>query len=237
MVNISVVRDTGHIQLLYTFQRKHSMITYVYWIHLPNHNDIYREGYVNVSNKPRRRLNEHTNSNKNRRLYRAIEKYKDQIIQTIIFEGKEVSCFALEETLRPFKFIGWNINKGGNKPPSRKGWHPTLETLKKRSKNLKGIHRTEDWCKKLSDAKKGSKNPNYGIKLPCTMQRRLAVIYGKNIKNYNNYKSALILMKSGMSADQVSIQLSIGRGVCFKLKNGSHMIFEAFPELKQFLSG
>lgn len=36
----------------------------------------------------------------------------------------------------------------------------------------------------------------------------------------------------GISADQVSIQLGVGRGVCFKLKNRTHLFFKAFPELK-----
>lgn len=212
------------------------MVTYVYWIHLHTHNNILTEGYVGVSNNPARRLLEHFNSNKNKQLCRAIKKYNDQIMQTIIFKGSSVDCFKMEADLRPHKHIGWNINKGGNQPPSRLGWHPSQETLDKRSLGLKGIPRTTEWCKKISDSKKGTNNPRYGVKIKCSESRRLSIIKGKNIHNYDRYKEALRLMASGMSANEVSIQLSIGSGVCFKLKNGSHMIFEAFPDLKQFLA-
>ena len=41
-------------------------------------------------------------------------------------------------------------------------------------------------------------------------------------------------MDNGTSADTVATQLGIGRGVCFKLKNRSHLFFKAFPELVQF---
>ena len=95
--------------------------TFVYWIHLPEHTDIYSQGYVGVSNNPVRRLLEHQTD---------------------------------------------------------------------------------------------SKNNNH-----------------KNLPNYELYKTAIDLLDKGISADKVAVQLSIGRGVCFKLKNRSHLIFQAFPEL------
>lgn len=117
------------------------------------------------------------------------------------------------------------------RPPSRLGWKPSKETLEKRSKKLKGITRTSEWKLNLSKSKKGIKNPRYGMKAPCTEERRLAVIKGKNITNYSQYKKAIGLMNSGISADKVAIELGIGRGVCFKLKNRSHLFFKVFPEL------
>jgi hypothetical protein len=119
----------------------------------------------------------------------------------------------------------------GSRPPSRVGWKPTLETLEKRSKGLKGIPRTEEWCKNLSLAKQGKNNPMYGRKNPCSEERQLAIIRTKNLPNYDLYKSAIELMNTGLSADTVSFQLGISRGVCFKLKNRSHLFFKAFPEL------
>ena len=47
----------------------------------------------------------------------------------------------------------------------------------------------------------------------------------------NAYKNAIALMDNGISADTVSNDLGIGRGVCFRLKNRTHGIFQAFPEL------
>ena len=206
--------------------------SFVYWIHLPDHTDMYSQGYVGVSKNPTRRLQEHKNSTDNKHLSRALKKYADAAIQTILFSGDSESCYLYEEHLRPTPNIGWNINKGGINPPSRLGWTPTAKTLQKRSNSLKGIIRSEEWCKNLSDAKLGCKNPMFGKSDPCTEERRLSIITSKNLPNYNLYKEAIFLLDQGVSADKVSVQLKIGRGVCFKLKNRSHLIFEAFPELR-----
>ena len=205
---------------------------YVYWIHLPCHTDIHSQGYVGVSVKPKKRLQEHKNFTDNAHLSNAFKKYSDSIIQTVVFQGDSDSCYRYEEYLRPTKNIGWNINKGGAQPPSRKGWVPTSTTLQKRSKSLKGIVRTEEWCKNLSQSKIGDKNPMFGKTNPCTQEKRLSIIKTKNLPNYELYKQAINLMDNGLSADKTAIQLSIGRGVCFALKNRSHMFFEAFPELR-----
>jgi hypothetical protein len=77
----------------------------------------------------------------------------------------------------------------------------------------------------------GKGNPMYGKKIPCSKERRLSVIRGKNQPNYDLYKTAIELMDSGKSADSVSKELGIGRGVCFLLKKRTHGIFQVFPEL------
>jgi hypothetical protein len=206
--------------------------TFVYWIHLPDHTDMYSQGYVGVSNNPTRRLQEHKNSKDNKHLSRALTKYSDSVLQTVIFNGDSESCYLYEEQLRPTTNIGWNINKGGANPPSRLGWNPTATTLQKRSKNLKGIVRSDKWRKNLSESKTGDKNPMFGKTNPCTKERRLSLIKAKNLPNYELYKQAINLMDNGLSADKTAVQLSIGRVVCFALKNRSHMFFEAFPELR-----
>lgn len=119
-----------------------------------------------------------------------------------------------------------------NRPPSKKGWKPGPETLEKRSQSLKGIARTEEWCQRLSEAKQGPKNPMYGKKLPCTEERRLSILKTKNQSNYNLYKEAIARIDNGERVDNVCKDLGIYRGVGFKLKNRSHGIFKAFPELK-----
>jgi group I intron endonuclease len=100
--------------------------TYVYWLHLPEHNDMRIQGYIGVSNNPKQRLWEHlndvkTNNHCNPYLSRVIKKYSDQLIQTIVFEGEKYVCYTYEEDLRPTKNIGWNLNKGGGYPPSALG--------------------------------------------------------------------------------------------------------------------
>ena len=73
--------------------------------------------------------------------------------------------------------------------------------------------------------------------MPCTEDRRLAIIRAKNMPNYNLYKQAIIMMSAGKSACSVARELGIGKGVCCQLKRGSHMIFEAFPDLVQLKAG
>jgi len=172
--------------------------------------------------------------------------YKDRKIKKIFKENMEPLvkflyeniedeslAYSLEESV--IQQIGINnlTNMSESKnPPSRSGWKPSKETLKKRSDSLKGIPRTEEWCQRLSKAKQGKNNPMYGKKNPCSPDKQLAIIKTKNLPNYDLYKQAIELMDSGISADNVAVKLGIGRGVCFRLKNRSHLFFKAFPELR-----
>jgi len=170
--------------------------------------------------------------------------YKDGIIKELHQQGLEPTVEIVEYFIDEHKAYDFedklietigidnltNITEGA-RPPSKLGWTPSAETLAKRSRGLKGIPRTEEWKKNLSLSKQGANNPRYGIKEPCTEKRRLAVLRGKNAPNYNTYKKAIALMDNGKSADTVSKKLSVGRGVCLKLKNRTHGFFQAFPEL------
>lgn len=154
------------------------------------------------------------------------------IVDIVKYFINEADAYFYEEQLT--ESIGLknltNLVVGG-KPPSKLGWHPNEETLAKRSRGLKGIPRTDEWCQNLSLSKQGKNNPMYGKKIPCTNERKLAVLRGKNQPNYELYKTAISLMDQGKSADIVSKELKIGRGVCFRLKNRTHGLFEVFPEL------
>jgi hypothetical protein len=170
--------------------------------------------------------------------------YKNSIIKELHQQGAEpiveiVDYFANEQEAYEYEdklieTIGidnlTNITKGVV-PPSKLGWAPSKETLARRSKGLKGIPRTEEWRKKLSLSKQGTNNPMYGKKTPCTEERRLAVLRGKNAPNYDRYNKAIVLMNNGKSADAVSKELGMSRGVCFRLKNRTHGFFQTFPEL------
>ena len=60
-----------------------------------------------------------------------------------------------------------------SRPPTKKGWKPTAETLAKRSASLKGLPRTEEWCKNLSAGHSGEKNGMYGRKhSPETLEKK-----------------------------------------------------------------
>ena len=172
--------------------------------------------------------------------------HKDRKIKKIIAIGKEIIVNIVKENLnedQAYRLESKIIKKIGidnltnicedRIPPSRKGWHPSAKTLAKRSAKLKGIPRTDIWCERLSKAKQGKNNPRWGIKEDAISleSRRIQIIKGKNKPNYDLYKNAIKKMKMGSSADTVSRELGIGRGVCFRLKNKTHMIYEAFPEL------
>jgi hypothetical protein len=130
VINNSVSRDVDASTHSNSYQGTISMSIYntekcyVYWLHLSEHQDIYSQGYVGVSVNPKNRLREHKNAAKkgihhNKYLERIINKH--ELIQTIIFTGDINDCYTYEEKIRPTKNIGWNLNKGGFRPPSNKG--------------------------------------------------------------------------------------------------------------------
>ena len=211
----------------------------VYWIHLPEHKNIFTQGYIGVSNDPIRRMLEHRNTfklknDKNPLFSRMLNKYSGIIIQTIIFTGTEEACYIFEENLRPKKNIGWNVNKGGNKPPSKLGWKPSKSTLEKRSKSLSGIKRNESWCKNLSDAKIGAKNGMFGVKKPCSFERKIAIIKTKNKNKLPKLIKLFELLHKNESIRNISQSTGFSTGFISAIKKNPNLHFEAFPILKQF---
>ena len=172
--------------------------------------------------------------------------HKDRKIKKILASGKEIVVNIVKKNLneeRAYSLESKIIKKIGidnltnicedRIPPSKKGWHPSAKTLAKRSAKLKGIPRTDIWRERLSESKLGENNPRWGVKESemSKQKRRLSQIITKNKPNYKIYKKAISLMNKGASADNVANRLKIGRGICFKLKNKTHMFYEAFPEL------
>lgn len=183
--------------------------------------------------------NKFKDGNENPYKDRYIKKLHNQGLEPIVdivkYFDNEADAYNFEESLTEQVGLQNLTNLVlGAKPPSKKGWHPSAETLAKRSRGLKGIPRTKEWCHNLSLAKRGKNNPMYGKKNPCSEQKKIAIIKEKNQANYELYKTAIGLIVSGEPVHSVSIKLGIGRGVCFRLKNGTHGIFHAFPELIQF---
>jgi len=81
----------------------------VYWIHKTDHTDPDTQGYVGVTKNLKIRLQDHK-----REKWFCKEEFVVDIIQS--FEREE-EAYAYEETLRPVSKVGWNINKGGIRPP------------------------------------------------------------------------------------------------------------------------
>jgi len=141
----------------------------LYWISHPNHTDIFSQGYVGISNRYKRRLWEHVNLNQNTHLKRAIAKYGwDNLVKKVMLIGDTEYCLDVELKLRPTDKIGWNIVKGGGKPPSIP-WN-------------KGKKATPEEAERLRQMRIGRPGPRKGVKLSSeTIEKmRLAKIGKKH---------------------------------------------------------
>jgi group I intron endonuclease len=152
-------------------------VSCVYWVHRPEHTDILRQGYVGISKRFQRRIWEHLKLTQNRYLKNAINKYGwDNLIKEKVLIGKEDYCLEIESKLRPADKIGWNLVKGGNKPPItigsfKKGmiaWNKgkawTEETKAKVSVGVAKLWQDPEYCQHMSDAHKGKPSHMAGKK-------------------------------------------------------------------------
>lgn len=93
------------------------MMTFLYWIHLPEHTNPKTQGYIGVTNNCKRRWNTHKRqarqkTSKTPHLANAINIYQN-LTYTVLFQGPEEGCYQLEEYFRPVPDIGWNVKQGG----------------------------------------------------------------------------------------------------------------------------
>lgn len=97
----------------------------VYWIHNIQMSDPTTQGYVGVTNNIQRRVANHLSKLKNEHHenihFQRAYNIDDELTIDVIFEGSEIECYAKEQELRPERGIGWNINVGGTKPPTKVG--------------------------------------------------------------------------------------------------------------------
>ena len=105
-----------------SIQRENRLNSSVYWIHRPEHTDMFSQGYIGVSNNTKLRWREHETRTGNAHLKRAIAKYSwDNLVKEVIVIADELYCLAVEFKLRSADKIGWNIVAGGGMPPSSRG--------------------------------------------------------------------------------------------------------------------
>jgi hypothetical protein len=137
------------------------MTTSVYWIHHPDHTDMFSQGYIGVSKNAERRWEEHLKKSENRHFRFAINKYGwDNLVKEQILIAEEDYCLDIERKLRPAVDIGWNIAIGGGKPPVAYGNKTRLGVP---SWN-KGLPWSDEAKKKLSEAHLGQVSWNKGLK-------------------------------------------------------------------------
>lgn len=110
----------------------------VYWIHHPDHTDVFTQGYIGVSKFVEKRWKQHFKKTQNKHLKNAIDKYGwDNLIKEVILVSSKAYCLMIEFELRAKDAVGWNIIKGGGMPPSTKGLTQSEEARKKISDSVK----------------------------------------------------------------------------------------------------
>jgi hypothetical protein len=112
---------------------------------------MFSQGYVGVSTNIQSRWHWHSRYSDNSHLKAAIKKYGwDNLIKEVVVISEDAYCYNLEEKIRPFKKIGWNIAEGGKKPPK------SLPRGKDYKSPLRGIKKETPWMfgRKVSDKEK-----------------------------------------------------------------------------------
>lgn len=177
----------------------------LYWIRYPHHTNPYLEGYIGISARPSKRFIEHKKYNsKNLHLSRCIKKGAsiEILLENLLYE----EALNLEEQYRSVINIGWNINRGGNIPPSKKDIK-----YKEGKQILIGEDRTQkqkEASKNHSKKMKGRKAWNEGMKgtpgpsKPC--------VY-KGIK-FTSRKEAAEYFNVSISAVSKSIKKNVKSG-------------------------
>lgn len=124
----------------------------LYWIKYPEHIDPFSEGYIGITSQTiEKRFSNHKCNNKNKHLK---NRCRQEVVEIVCLEDNlsKEEARLLEEKYRPEINIGWNINKGGDLPPSQKGKSHS-------SWSAKGDDRTEKQkmaAKKHSERMKGT---------------------------------------------------------------------------------
>lgn len=168
------------------------MITSIYWIHLPEHKDIFTQGYVGISNNPENRwkyghlLGAKNKNHENKRFMNAILKYGwDNLIKEVILVASKDYCKEIEKKLRSSEKIGWNLAIGGGVPPVSK---PRGD---KYISPLKGIPRPTPWligksnppsieaCRAGGMAGKGKKNSPEHLAKRMETRRKTRIARGQ----------------------------------------------------------
>jgi len=164
----------------------------VYWIHHPEHTDMFSQGYIGVSKDIKKRWYDHAKHTDNLHLKRAIKKYGwDNLIKEVVLVAEEAYCLIIEAKLRAEDKIGWNIVKGGGMPPHINIWNKGRKIPKEELDALKV---------KGFGFKKGHKTWNTGIKYTEEMKSKIFDIgsYTRGKPAHNKGKPILPHVKEAL---------------------------------------
>jgi hypothetical protein len=106
----------------------------VYWAHLPEHIDMFNQGYVGVTTDLNRRIRSHKHK---------FKAYADQLIIDTVLVAEKSYCYLIEKAIRPIRNIGWNKSMGGYKNNTMLGRdNPNYGKTGKEAPNFKGWYIT-----------------------------------------------------------------------------------------------
>ena len=128
----------------------------VYWIHLPEHTDMFSQGYIGITNREvQDRYKQHIYMSKIGSefiVHKAINKYIDKVVISTVLIGSREYCLDVESKLRPNEYIGWNIAAGGGAATVNPGRPTTQESKDKLSVALKNHWEGNDEAKAFISA-------------------------------------------------------------------------------------
>jgi predicted GIY-YIG superfamily endonuclease len=172
----------------------------LYWIKT---NDFYnpeKEGYIGITSQTlEKRFSEHKYNTKNKHLRNRCRHPETQIISLYENLTKE-EAKKLENSFRPQKNIGWNINPGGDLPPSKNG-------IVNPSCLLIGNNRTEkqkEASKKHSERMKG--NNSSGKRKNKIDPTKKCECCGNNFNSKHNHKRRFCSLKCAATNRSKSIE-------------------------------
>lgn len=106
----------------------------VYWVHLPEHTDMFSQGYIGVTPNLKKRIREHKHKFKD---------LWDRIVIKTVLIADLAYCYMIESKLRPTKNIGWNKAIGGYRNNTMVGQeNPNYGKFGEEASNFKGWYVT-----------------------------------------------------------------------------------------------
>lgn len=207
----------------------------VYWIHLPEHTDMFSEGYIGKTLKNARvRYQGHISASKRAGtssvIANAIRKHghENLIVETLVICSPEYALW-LENKLRPDKGIGWNMAVGGGDisaprtvsdetrekmRKSQTGKLHTQESKDKISKTLSvvrlGSKHSDETRAKMSASSKGKR-----ISKEATEKGKISKFYFYLKSNRDVYSRAIEFHEyylSGLSSYLTEKSVGMARG-------------------------
>lgn len=141
----------------------------LYWIRLPEHTDMWTQGYVGITkHTASRRFRSHKKDAKRKDrpstlpIHRAIRKYEDLLIVDTLCVADIEYVAELEGKLRPAIKIGWNLDVGGSKGKVIGNKH-SAESIALMSKKRLALYQDAEYKEKRADMTLSKFKPDYNF--------------------------------------------------------------------------